>query len=115
MSDAVTDLLKRYIEVFNENDDTTRRAGIAEVFTEDAIYSDPTAEVVGWDAIDAHLGAFRKQAAQLIFALGEVKFHHDTALFTWTAGAGGGAPLASGRDFVLLKDGRIHRIHGFFD
>ncbi|MFE4177494.1 nuclear transport factor 2 family protein [Streptomyces sp. NPDC056909] len=115
MSDIVTDLLKKYIEVFNETDGTRRKAGIAEVFTEDAVYSDPTAEVTGWDGIDGHLGAFRKQAPDLIFALGDVKFHHDTVLFTWTAGPNGGPSIASGRDFVLLKSGRIHRIHGFFD
>ena len=115
MSDAVTTLLEKYIKVFNETDEAARRAGIAEVFTEDAVYSDPTAEVRGWDGIDGHLGAFRKQAPDLIFALGDVKFHHDTVLFAWTAAPGGGAPIAGGRDFVLLKEGRIHRIHGFFD
>ncbi len=115
MSDTVTGLLKKYIDVFNETDDVRRKAGISEVFTEDAIYSDPTAQVEGWGGIDGHLGAFRQQAPDMIFTLGDVKVHHDTVLFSWTAGVAGGSPLASGRDFVLLKDGRIQRIHGFFD
>lgn len=115
MSDAVNKLLRQYIEVFNETDDAIRADGIAEVFTEDAIYSDPTSEVTGRDGINGYIGAFRKQAPQLIFVLGDVKFHHDTVLFDWTAGPDGGAPVASGRDFVLLKDGQIQRIHGFFD
>ncbi|WP_007520225.1 nuclear transport factor 2 family protein [Pseudofrankia saprophytica] len=115
MSDAVTKILQRYIEVFNETDDAARAVGIAEVFTEDALYTDPTAEVAGRDGINAYIGSFRKQAPQLIFVLGAVKFHHDTALFDWTAGPDGGSPVASGRDFVLLKDGQIERIHGFFD
>ncbi|MGW3653226.1 nuclear transport factor 2 family protein [Streptomyces sp. NPDC000878] len=115
MSD-VANLLKKYIDVFNETDETSRQAGIAEIFTEDAIYSDPTAEVHGWDGINGHLGNFRKQAPGLIFALGEIRQHHDTLLFGWSASPGGvGNPVASGEDFVLLKGGRIQRIHGFFD
>lgn len=116
MSDNVNDLLAKYIEVFNESDDAKRQAGVTELFTEDAIYSDPMGEVSGWRDIEGYLRAFRQQAPGLIFALGDVKSHHDVVLFEWSAAPGGvGAPIAVGKDYVLLRDGRIARLHGFFD
>ncbi|MEU4349675.1 nuclear transport factor 2 family protein [Streptomyces sp. NPDC023838] len=115
MSVSVNDLLKKYIDVFNETDDVARKSGVTELFTEDAVYSDPMGEVVGWEGIEGYLKAFRQQAPGLIFALGEIKAHHDVVLFAWSAAPEGGAPIASGKDYVLLKDGRIARLHGFFD
>ena len=42
--------------------------------------------------------------------------HHDSAFFRWTMTDAAGATVLTGFDVVQLDaDGRIARLHGFFD
>ncbi len=56
MSHDYQGIVEKFIDVANEADDTRRRALIDALFTEDAEYCDPDAQLVGRDAIDAYLG-----------------------------------------------------------
>ena len=51
--DNLTELLDRYIAMWNEADPERRRALIAEVWTEDARYVDPVLQAEGLASIDA--------------------------------------------------------------
>ena len=46
-------MLANLLEVFNERDRARRRAAIDRVYSDDIVFSDPEALVVGRDAIDA--------------------------------------------------------------
>jgi len=113
----VQTLVQRYIDTWNETDPERRRALIAEVFTEDAGYTDPLAEVRGHAAIDHLVSAAQAQFGGLEFTLGTpVDAHHDQARFAWHLGAPGSpAPVAIGFDVAVLGDGRVREIYGFLD
>jgi hypothetical protein len=116
MSD-IQQTAERYIDVWNETDPAARRALVAEVFTEQAGYTDPLADVRGHDGIDGFVGGAQAQFPGLRFSLaGPVDGHHDVARFTWHLGAPeGGEPLVVGFDVVVLAEGRISRVYGFLD
>ena len=115
-------LARRYIAAFNESDEAARKDLIAAVFTPDATYTDPMADVSGHDGIGAFLGAAREQLSGFEFrVLGPVDAHHGQARFRWEAGptevldGPGDAPVIGFDVVVTGDDGRITRVHGFLD
>jgi SnoaL-like domain len=113
----VNRVIQRYIDTWNETDAIRRRALVAEVFSEDASYTDPLAAVRGHDGIDQLVGAAQAQFPGLAFTLGgPIDAHHDQARFAWHLGAPGGAePLVIGFDVAVLNDGRLREVYGFLD
>ena len=109
--------IRRYIDMWNETDSRRRRALVAQVFTEEAVYTDPLASVRGHDAIDQFVAAAQAQFPGLEFTLGgPIDAHHDQARFAWHLGAPGSSdPLVIGFDVALVKDGRLHEVYGFLD
>ena len=60
MSNNISILLKRNLDVFGENDPARRRAIIDEIFTEDCVFNDPKNGVYrGRDEIDRIAGAIK--------------------------------------------------------
>ena len=116
MSD-VTDLVLRYLAIWNERDAAARRAAVNDLWAEDATYTDPLAEVAGRDAIDGLIAGVQRQFPDFVFRLaGTVDAHHDLVRFTWELGPEGGEAVVVGFDVaVLTGDGRISKVHGFLD
>ncbi|RKT53008.1 nuclear transport factor 2 family protein [Saccharothrix australiensis] len=116
MSD-VNELVQRYLAAWNETDAAARQAVLAEVFGEDAVYTDPLISVRGRDGLDAAIAGVQAQFGGLVFSLGgAVDAHHDVARFTWHLGPAGGEPIVIGFDVVVIgDDGRISQVLGFLD
>jgi hypothetical protein len=109
MSD-LTDLVDRYIAVWNEPDPERRRRGIAGLWTEDGVHFTPSLEARGYEALEARVaGAHDKwvKAGGFVFKpLSDVDGHHDAVRFSWQmVPAGGGEAAAVGFDFLILGDG----------
>jgi ketosteroid isomerase-like protein len=111
------EIIKRYLEAWNETDASVRRELVASLWAADGSYTDPLADVRGPEAIAGLIGAAQQQFAGLVFTLGgPVDANHDQARFTWHLGPDGGEPVVIGFDVVVLsEDGRIASVHGFLD
>src|SRR5258707_12691376 len=60
MSNSISTLLRRNLDVFDESDPARRRALIDEIFTEDCVFYDPNKRVYrGRDEIDRVAGAIK--------------------------------------------------------
>ncbi|MBV9577850.1 MAG: nuclear transport factor 2 family protein [Chloroflexi bacterium] len=116
MSD-ITSVVDKYIQVWNESDAQTRRTLIAQVFAEDALYSDPLASVRGRAAIDQLVAGAQSQFDGLRFSLaGPVDAHHDQARFSWHLGPPEAEdPIVIGFDVAIVEDDRIRSVYGFLD
>jgi hypothetical protein len=117
MSEA-TDLVSRYLAVWNESDPDARRAAIEDVWADDGRYVDPLTEVEGHDEISALVDAVQQQMPGHVFRLlGGVDAHHDVARFSWElVPGGGGESIAEGFDVAVTDDdGRIRSVVGFID
>ncbi|MEV4284694.1 nuclear transport factor 2 family protein [Nonomuraea bangladeshensis] len=110
-------LVERYVAAWNETDAEARAKAVAELWTEDATYTDPLADVAGHDGIAAVIAGAQGMFPGLVFTPGEVyDAHHHIARFTWHLGPADGEPVAVGFDVVeLAEDGRIRRVLGFLD
>ncbi|HET9138318.1 nuclear transport factor 2 family protein [Actinophytocola sp.] len=111
------ELVKRYLDTWNERDAEARRAGLAEIWTDGGSYVDPLAVARGRDAIDATIAGAQQMFPDLRFRLaGVVDAHHNLARFTWELGPDGGEAVVVGFDVaVLSEDGRLREVHGFLD
>jgi uncharacterized protein (TIGR02246 family) len=114
---ASPDLAARYLAAWNQTDPAARRAAVADLFTEDARYTDPLADVTGRDAIEAAIAAVQAQFPGFVFRLaGPVDAHHDQVRFTWHLGPEGQeAPIVGFDVAVTDGDGRIRAVLGFLD
>lgn len=111
------ELVERYVAAWNETDPGARAKAVAELWTEEATYTDPLAQVAGHAGISAVIEGAQAMFPGMVFSAGELyESHHDIARFTWHLGPQGGEPVASGSDVVeLAADGRIARVLGFLD
>jgi hypothetical protein len=113
-----TELVHRYLEVWNEKDDDLRRAAVAALWAQDGCYLDPLTEVTGHDGISALIGVVQQQLPDHVFRLLDgVDAHHNIARFTWElVPRDGRESIAEGFDVAVIDDdGRIGSVLGFLD
>ena len=84
------EIIKRYLEAWNETDAAARLSLVESLWTADGSYTDPLADVHGPDAIAGLMGAAQQQFPGLVFTLGgPVDTNHNQARFTWHLGPAG--------------------------
>ena len=118
MSVSVSTLLTRNLyDVFGENDAARRRAAIAEIFTEDCVFYEPSGHVYhGRDEIDRIAGTLRAMHPDFRYQLiAEPEELGNGGRVKWVEGRPGEAPAVAGTDFIIARDGRIAAIYLFFD
>ncbi|HEV8246928.1 MAG TPA: nuclear transport factor 2 family protein [Polyangiaceae bacterium] len=113
----VTQIVSKYLNAWNETDDTRRRVAVAALCTDDCEYTDPLASVRGPSALDQLIAGVQHQLPGFKFSLaGKVDSHHDQARFAWQAAPEGAPePVVVGFDVILLAAGRIRSVYGFLD
>jgi hypothetical protein len=115
MSDA-SELINRYIALWNETDGTRRRELIAATFTEGASYVDPLAAVDGHAGIDGMVEAVQARFPGYRFrCCDRVDEHHDRVRFCWELATDGGPAVAGGTDVATLSGQRFAAVTGFID
>src|SRR5262249_47301955 len=112
----VSELIDRYIALWNETDGARRRELIAATFTEDASYVDPLAAVDGHVAIDGMVEAVQVRFSGYRFRRGDkIDEHHDRVRFCWELASDGGPAVAGGTDVATLSGQRFAVVTGFID
>lgn len=112
-------LVDQYIAIWNETDDTRRRALIARTFAEDADYLDPLAHAYGHAAIDAMVREVQQRYPGHRFSRGAVDGYRDRVRFSWDMAPVDarmpGVMHVKGVDYGVVRDGRLHSVTGFLE
>jgi hypothetical protein len=115
MTDA-TEIARRYIAAWNETDAGHRRALLAELLTEDATFVDPLLQGDGIDGVSAVMGQVQERFPGFRFTLvGQADSYSDYVRLSWALGPEGGEAPLKGTDFVVVDQGRLKSVTGFFD
>lgn len=115
-AEQMSNLVDRYIAVWNETDATRRAALIAETWTADATYHDPMMQGDGYAGISQLVAAVHERFPAFRFSrLGEADFHGEYLRFSWALGLDGEEAMVKGTDFALLEEGRLRKVTGFLD
>lgn len=111
-----TELVDRYIAMWNETDAARRRDLIAHVWTRDGSYVDPVMQGDGHGGIDTMVqGVQARFPGHRFTRTSEVDVHHDRLRFAWELGPAGGAAIVKGVDFGVVAGDRLQQITGFFN
>ncbi len=119
-TDELNRVANRYVAVWNEPDPGRRRSTIAELWTADGAYIDPSAEDRGYDEIEAAVTKAYDEfvtKGYVFRSANNADGHHDAVRFNWEmVPAGGGAVAAVGFDFLVFDgDGRIRADYQFIE
>ncbi|HLZ62239.1 MAG TPA: hypothetical protein VKR06_35280 [Ktedonosporobacter sp.] len=109
-------VLLAYVAAWSETDEEKRRALLEMCWADLGIYSDPSAEIPGREALVQHIGrSLRHFVGHRILLTSGVEEHHNRIRFTWAMVDPNGRSVIEGIDFGELgADGRLVRITGFF-
>ncbi len=116
-SSAIEGLLKRNLfDVFGQHDQSKRRAAIAELFTEDVVFSDPHSRHVGHDALDAAVEALQGRLPDFVFnEIGPAQTLTDAGRQAWSFGPANDPKRVTGLDVIVVRGGRIAALYTFLD
>jgi hypothetical protein len=112
---TITDLVDRYIDVWNETDAKRRHELIARTWADDATYVDPMLKGEGHAGIDAMVrGVHEGYPGHKFRRTSDVDAHHDRVRCAWELGLEGGKPIVKGIDFAVVVGERLQAVTGFF-
>ncbi len=105
------------VRVFSEQDPARRLAAIRELYTADAVLTEPEVVCKGEAAIrDAVTELLSKLPPVFAFTpIGGAIGHHGVGRLLWNAGRPGGPPAVTGMDIAHFNDGRIRALNVFLD
>lgn len=111
-----TQIVDRYLDLFNETDPARRRELAEALFTDDSTYTDPQVQLRGPDELDGFIAQTQAQFPGFTFTLGgPVDAHHEQMRFQWHAGPPETPDEFIGFDVIVTTDGRIRDVYGFMD
>ncbi len=107
--------LDRMLAMWNEHDLGKVRGYIDEIFSPDVVFIDPANSIVGHDAFEKMVKAFRTRLPEAVCAhTSGFDAHHGLHRYHWEIRQGTDL-LVSGFDVTQVDaDGRISRVEGFF-
>ena len=105
------------VRVFSERDPARRLDAIRELYTADAILTEPEGVSKGEAAIsDAVAALLSKLPPAFAFtSIAAAIGHHGVGRLLWRAGPPNGPPAVTGMDVAHFKDGRIQALYVFLD
>jgi hypothetical protein len=111
------ELLERMVQdVFNEPDAQRRSAVIAELFTEDVVFTDPGAIVTGRTELASAVTGLLEQGPGFVFSpSGDFRGVGNLGIRSWKLGPPGAEPVLGGMDVIEVVDGRIAKLWTMLD
>jgi SnoaL-like domain len=105
------------VRVFSERDPARRLDAIRELYTADAVLTEPEGIFKGEAAIsDAVTELLSKLPPAFAFTSNKVAIgHHGVGRLLWNAGPPNGPPAATGMDVAHFKGVRIQALYVFLD
>jgi hypothetical protein len=105
------------VRVFSERNPARRLEAIRELYTADAVVTEPERVARGQAAIsDAVTDLLSKLPPAFAFrSTGTAIGHHGVGRLLWQAGLPNGPPAVTGMDIAHFKDGRIEALYVFLD
>ena len=105
------------VRVFSERDAARRLDAIRELYTVDAVVTEPEVVSKGVAAIsDAVTELLSKLPPAFVFTpIGAAIGHHGVGRLLWKAGPPNGPTAVTGMEIAHVKDGRIQALYVFLD
>ena len=105
-----------HLDAWNAPDSPDRAQAIANLYSPDVFIGEPGAEHRGLSGMATAISALQAQMPGTeITRTGPIQTVQDLVTYTWELGARGEPPIATGRDVLLMRDGRITSLYVLID
>lgn len=112
----IQQLVDGYIAIWNETDEAKRQKLIEQIWTPNASYVDPLAQVAGYDGINALIAGVHAQFPGSKFRrTGAIDAHHNCVRFGWEMAFQGQSAFAGGIDIGHIENEKLQSIVSFLD
>jgi hypothetical protein len=117
----MTELIDRYLAVWNEPDAAKRDVAVAEIWRVDAFAASAASQYAGREAIAGRVTRtyedFVAKQGFVFRAVGDPDVHHEAMRIRWEmAPAAGGPAVSGGVQFLILDaEGRVRYDYQFID
>lgn len=113
---SLQEIVQAYLDAWNADDPGERKSLLERAVSDDVEFVDPMKQLVGRDALAAHIADVRTKFAGVMFASGgELDAHNGKLRAPWIAERSGQVVLRGLDVDDVGRDGRLTRIIGFFD
>jgi hypothetical protein len=107
---------RNVLEVFGQRDSERRKSVINELYADNCTFFEADDQIVGRDALSIKVESLLKEAPGFVFRLaGPAEVNHDLGRARWHFGPNGTAPVVTGMDVAVFKQGRISALYAFLD
>jgi hypothetical protein len=105
---------RNVLEVLGKRESGRRKSVIDELYTEDCTFFEADDHIIGRDALNAKVGHILEEAPGFVFRLaGQAEVNHDHGRLRWHFGPNRAAPVVTGMDVAVFKQGRIGSLYAF--
>ena len=116
MTGSVERAVSAHLEIWNAPAGPERTKAIADVYSSDVFIGEPDAKRRGHSGMAEAISALQSELpGTSITRSGPIQTVQDLVTYTWELGAGSGPPMATGRDVLMLRDGRITGLYVLID
>ena len=116
MPASVENLVAAHLDAWNAPDTPDRTKAIAELYSPDVFIAEPGAAHRGHRAMAQAISALQVQMPEAaITRSGPIQTVQDLVTYTWELGARGRPAAATGRDVLVIRDGRITSLYVLLD
>ncbi len=114
--DPIHELVDRHLSTWNSPPGDARAASIAGVYAEDVFVGEPDAAYTGHGGVEQAISGLQGALPGMSLSLrGGIQTAQDMSTYAWELGPGGAPPVATGRDVIIVADGRISRVYVVID
>lgn len=114
--DDVDTLVTRHLEAWNAPPGPARTAAVAATYTDDVLVGEPTSSDRGHAGMERAISGLQEQApGATITRRGPVQVAQEMVTYAWGLGASPDTPVATGRDVLLVREGRIAALYVVVD
>ncbi|MEU6643494.1 ABC transporter substrate-binding protein [Saccharomonospora sp. NPDC046836] len=112
----IESIITAHLDVWNGPAGTDRDESIAELYASDVFVGEPEAAYKGHAGMSEAIAALQTQLpGTVISRSGPVQMAQDLVTYSWTLGVDGQVPIASGRDVLVLREGKIASLYVLID
>lgn len=109
-------IVAAHLDAWNAPEGPVRDGAVGAVYTDDVFVGEPDAAHRGHEGMSRAIAALHAQVpGAVISRSGPIGTAQDLVTYAWTLGVDGGPAVASGRDVLLLRDGRVSALYVLLD
>lgn len=116
MSDSLENLIVAHLDAWNAHAGPEREQAIKEIYSPDVLIGEPGASYDGHDGMTEAISGLQAQLpGTVITRTSPIQTAHDLSTYTWALGPTGQEALATGRDVLIVRDGKITSLYVLID